>query len=94
MIAAVVLALAGAGCSNSGDGLSSQQKESGDRMAQIVKKGHDWNSLSQDDKQFIISTQGGDEAKAQQMYQMMTHRGSPPAPGGAATGNTPAPPGK
>ena len=52
-------------------------------MAQIVKKSKDWDSLSQDDKQFIISTQGGgSEAKARQMFEFMTHRGTPPSPGG------------
>ncbi len=55
LAAACCLLLWGVGCKRSSDGLTPEQRQSGDRLSQIAKRTDgDWSKLTQEERTFIV----------------------------------------
>src|SRR5215467_10778530 len=53
------------GCGKQSDGLSTEQRQSGDRLSEIAKKtGGDWAKLTEGDRDFLIKMSYGNEQSA------------------------------
>lgn len=104
-----VASFVSAGCSggsSNDDGLTAEQKASGDRTAEIIKSsGGDWTKLSTTDKDYLLKLANGNERAAHMRFQMLASRtagGAPPVmpgpggmpPGGPGGGTAPGAPGK
>lgn len=56
------------GCKRADDGLTPQQRQTGDRLSEIAKKTDgDWNRLSEADRDFLLKMSHGSEPSARML---------------------------
>lgn len=87
LLALTLLVSALTGCGSNDDGLTKEQRSTGDRVTQIMERsGGDWNALSPEDKKFLVDLANGNEMAAQMQFNARS--GRPPAvgPAGAPKG--------
>lgn len=71
LVAAALLPFGGflAGCSRNDDGLSAEQRQTGDRLSEIARKTDgDWNRLTDADRDFLVNQMShGNEQSARML---------------------------
>lgn len=71
LVAAALLPVGGslAGCSRDDDGLSAEQRQTGDRLSEIARKTDgDWNRLTDADRDFLVNQMShGNEQSARML---------------------------
>lgn len=74
-VAAALVSNLLAGCSRIDDGLTTEQRQTQDRFAQIMERsGGKWENLTGDERNFMVGLANGNEQAARTMFTMRALR--------------------